>query len=449
MKNMKNIVQTSGFVLGILVLFLASCQELGRIDQIDDSAPAPKAATVTAVEPIPGGAIVRFSIPSDENLLGVKVQYERNGEACESMASKFVDSLKIEGFGDTRERKGTIYSVGKNGKLSNGTAITFTPQTPAVQTAKFDIDATFGGVKVSLKDNFSNANLAIVILCDTLVTDDGKPAGAIEWEDLYTYHTSAEEMIYARRGLEAKEALFGVFLRDRWGNLSDTLYRKLEPMEEIYLPTGPWKIYPLPTDTYLPAEGLWNWYDPAHMWDGNFHGDMNSWASVVGPKEIWFTIDLGYTAMFSRAQMFHRNYDSEIYHGSAVRHFQVWGSNSPNPDGSWDDSWILLGDFIPKKPSGYDTDGTAGTVTPEDKDYFYNTNEFEFEQTEDVPDPYIAVRYVRVKLLDTFASWEASVGADPEYIASLKAQYVISEFILHGQIPDPAERDKYYIVDKD
>ena len=50
----------------------------------------------------------------------------------------------------------------------------------------------------------------------------------------------------------------------------------------------------LPTDSYEPHEGLWSWYDPAHMWDGNYHADNCVFASKPGPRVIWLTIDLGY-----------------------------------------------------------------------------------------------------------------------------------------------------------
>ena len=425
------------------LLLLASCEELGRIDQIDENAPAPKAATVTNIDVKPGGAIIHYSIPNDENLLGVKAVFERNGETCESMASRFVDSLVIEGFGDTAERKATVYSVGKNGKLSSGSTVSFTPLTPPVQGASVDIEATFGGVRVKLDGNPSNAALAVVLIQDTLLTDDGKPASEIEWEELYTFHTSAEKITLNRRGLDAEPKIFGVYLRDRWGNISDTLYRKLEPMEEIKLPTASWKLVMLPTDSYEPHEGLWSWYDPAHLWDGNYHGDANGFASKPGPRVIWITFDLGYTAVLSRAQMFHRVY--EEYSGNGVRHFQVWGSTQPNGDGLWDDSWYLLGDFVPFKPSGYNEDGLPGTVTQEDKDYWWNTNEFEFPEipTDDIPDAMRPTRYIRLKFLDNFDTYAKYLNADPDF--TMTTIYVVTEFILYGQIPDPTERDTFVV----
>lgn len=423
-------------VLASALVFLTSCREEGRIDQVDDSVPAPQQVSVTSIISRPGGAVIKYSIPNDDNLAGVKVVYERNGKICENMSSRYVDSLVVEGFGDVNEHAVNVYSVGVNGKLSSGDEIKITPLMPAVRTAQFELSETFGGISVLLSNNESRSNLSAVLLRDTVLTDVGKPASEIEWEEFYTFHTSSEEILLSRRGLEAKPVIYGVYLRDRWNNVSDTLYKQLEPIEEIKLPTQPWKNLALPTDSWQPAEGLANWYDMSHLWDGNYHGDMNSWASTNGPRTIWITIDLGYTAKLSRLQMFHRAY--EVYSGGGCRHFQIWGSEDPNPDGSWDDSWFLLGDFQPFKPSGYNEDGTVGTVTDEDREYWTNTNEFVLEASEAVPNPYREFRYVRVKLIDTFANY----GIEADY--EIKAQYVIGEIVLHGQMPNPEEKELYY-----
>jgi hypothetical protein len=150
---------------------------------------------------------------------------------------------------------------------------------------------------------------------------------------------------------------------------------------------------------------------------------------------------MGYTAIFSRAQMFHRS--SEVYSGNGVRHFQIWGSMEPNSDGIWDDSWYLLGDFVPAKPSGYNEDGLPGTITQEDKDYWQNINEFEFpeEKTDDIPDAMRPARYYRIRLLDTFETYAAYLNADPDF--TMNTVYVIGELVLYGQMPNKEEKEMY------
>src|SRR3546814_14883140 len=70
------------------------------------------------------------------------------------------------------------------------------------------------------------------------------------------------------------------------------------------------------------------------------------------------------------------------------------GSTEPNPDGSWDDSWVLLGAFESVKPSG----SPEGEMTSEDLNYILAGEDFQFE--EDAP----PVRFIRFK---TTSNWDA------------------------------------------
>lgn len=206
------------------------------------------------------------------------------------------------------------------------------------------------------------------------------------------------------------------------------------PEDVLVLPKGPWTHVPLPTDTYSGWGGLDWLFNIPKLWDGDDHGDDNCWAGPGnGPREIWFTFDFGYKVSLRKMQMFHRVY--EVYSGDGVRHFQIWGNMDPNPDGSWDDSWYLLGDFEPYKPSGYQPDGSVGAITDEDRNYWSNVNEFTFAKTDKVPDPFRETRCIRVKLLDSFNTY----GTD-----SPTASYVLAELYFSGMMTDLEERDKYY-----
>lgn len=422
------------FIILVFAFLFVSCEEEGRIDQIDQTVPAPQQAAVRSVTPRPGGAVIHYDIPDDDNIIGVKAVYERNGETCESMASRFVDSLKVEGFGDTSTRQGTLYSVGTNGLLSEGVPFTVTPEMPPVLTAKYDLEATFGGVAVRLADNPSNADLSVVLLVDTLLTDSGKAAKDIDWEELYTFHTSSSRIVLTRRGLESETRLYGVYLRDRWNNTSEIMYKEITPLEEIKLPTSTWTNAALPTDEYQSWQNDPN-FDLWHLWDGNYHDWV--WASTWGHKIRWITISLGYTAIVNRFILYHRY--SEEYASAAERRIQLWGSMDPNMDGSWDDSWYLLGDFEHFKPSGYNDDGTVGTITDEDLDYWRNRNEHEMEYTDEVENPYREFRYLRIKFLGTYANY-----LDEEANSPNGTMYVVGELVMYGQMPNQEEKDKYY-----
>ncbi|MEA4917844.1 DUF4959 domain-containing protein [Proteiniphilum sp.] len=407
----------------IIPLYIYGCKEEGRIDQIDDSVAAPAPVTVLGTTSIPGGATIKYKTPNDDNLLGVKVVYTRNGEICESKASRYVDTLVVEGFGNTDPQEVKLYSVGVNEKLSTPVSTTIHPLNPPVQTVNFDIDASFGGVMVSLTENHSSADLAIVLmLADTI-----ENTSRTQWVDLQTFHTKSPTMKFARRGLDPKPGYFGAYLRDRWNNVSDTIYRTLIPIEEIKLPKDRFRNAALPTDYFTPAEGN-NGYRLENLWIGpeaSHTGDFYA-SSHSAPMPQWFTIELGHKMSISRIQKWPRS-NYELYSGTGPRTFEVWGSTNPNPNGSWDESWKLLGEFEQSKPSGYGEGREVGPITDEDKDYWYNRTEFNLVPTENAPDPYQTVTHLRFKILSTFNTY----GTD-----ATMSQIIIGELTFWGQLKD-------------
>lgn len=422
MQKMNKIISTIAIVL-LLSFYLTGCREEGRIDHLDSSVVAPAAPTLVSVSSRPGGAVIRFSIPDDDNILGVMANYMRNGKECWTQASRYTDSLVVEGYGNTDPQDVTLYSFAVNKKLSEGVKTTIIPLTPPVRSVEFELSETFGGILVTLRNNLSETDLSAVLMIDTLLVDSTKAASDIRWTDLHTFHTSSKEIKMPRRGIDPVKNIFGVYLRDRYGNYSDTLFKVLTPIEEIELPRSSFKNGNLPTDYLNYAEGNSN-YRIENLWDGTNTAFMAT--SHQGPIPQWFTIDLGYKASISRITKWPRaNY--ELYSGTAPRTLEVWGSTNPNPDGSWDDTWHLLGKFEQFKPSGYGEGSQVGTITDEDKDYWYNKTEWELIPTDDVPDPYQVVSYVRIKTTSTFGTY----GTDSQV-----SQVIIGELFFWGQVKE-------------
>ncbi|MDR1860320.1 MAG: DUF4959 domain-containing protein [Bacteroidales bacterium] len=420
LQNIMKTISIRAIALSLFILLFA-CKEEGRIDHIDSSAPAPDNVTVLDVTPRPGGSVIKYKLPDDvSNLLGVEVVYTRNGETCRSKASKYSDTLVVEGFGNTDPQEVMLYSVGLNGKLSSGVPRLITPLAPPVQTVQFDIVAGFGGVVTSIEGNTSKADLSLVLLiADTLYTDF--------YSEIQTFHTKSAAFKFSRRGLEARESNFAMFLRDRWGNRSDTIYRTLTPIEEVELPKTEIVRGNLAGDFYSYAEGN-NGYRVELMFDGNKNGTF--WASAhTGPIPQVVSFDLGHKVSISRFEKYPRS-NYELYSGTAPRVFELWGSIDPGPDkanGDWDDSWQLLGRFEQSKPSGYGEGSNVGTITDEDKDYWYNHTEFELVPTDEAPDPYQTVNWIRLKILSTFSTY----GTDTNM-----SQVIIAELTFWGQLKD-------------
>jgi hypothetical protein len=107
-----------------------------------------------------------------------------------------------------------------------------------------------------------------------------------------------------------------------------------------------------------------------------------------------------------------------------VRFFEIWGSDNPPLDGSWD-NWHLLGKYEIFKPSGYGEGKEVGPVTQDDINYITDGGDYNVMFSDEVPDPYIPIRYLRFKILNTFETY--STGAKSAFV-------VIAELEFWGRI---------------
>jgi len=370
------------FAALLFTILWYSCKEEGRIDNLDMNAPAPAQIGDVVIEAKPGGAILTYKIPKDPNLGYVKAVYEiQPGVFREAKSSIYTDTLALVGFGDTLSHAVQIFSVGKNEKTSEPVSISIIPLSPPVKTVFKDLTllASFGGVKVLFK-NPLQANIAIVLMVDT--------TGQDTWAPVSTFYTKALEGRFSARGFDSTERKFAVILRDRWNNKSDTLKKLLKPLYEELIPKDKFKTLHLPTDTWVQAESFFleKIFNGKNGWDGY----ASSNASSI-PQ--WFTIDLGQKIILSRMKEF--QFDSDhLYRGSAIKAFEIWGSNAPDADGGWT-QWQLLGSFQSFKPSGL----PLGQLSADDINYgAFLGEDFDFENV--IP----AVRYIRFKATESYSS---------------------------------------------
>lgn len=378
-------MKKSIYILRTLLLagLCCNCAKESRIDYLDDSAPAPAQVSNVEVLPTAGGAVLTYKIPNDPNLLYIKAEYEiQPGVIREAKASIYTDSLFLVGYGDTLRHDVKIFSVGKNEKRSEPLVVSINPLTPPVQATfmALQLNPTFGGVEVAF-ENESRADLSIVLMTDT--TGEG------DWSTIHTFYTGAAEGKFAVRGFDTLERKFSAFVRDRWNNKSDTVIKALSPIFEEMIPKDTWRALNLPTDTWQSAGGG---YPIERLWDNNLDLMFASTNSSVQPQ--WFTIDLGAPVAISRLVAHQPGPIDHFYDGSGFKKFEIWGSNDPEPDGSWD-NWQLMGTFESFKPSGL----PQGEYNEEDRNYgWFKGEDFTFEQ-ENPP-----VRYLRWKTLESYGS---------------------------------------------
>ncbi|MBC7423296.1 MAG: DUF4959 domain-containing protein [Ferruginibacter sp.] len=387
-------------IIILAAIIWCSCTK-GRVDFLDANKAAPAQITNIKADQTPGGAVLTYKIPLDPNLSYVKAVYEiQPGVFREAKASRYTDSLKLVGFGDTLAHEVKVYSVGTNEKQSAPVAITVNPKTPPVKSVFKTVifAAAFGGVSVSFK-NPDKADLSIVIMRDT--------TGNNAWAIINTFYTAAISGNLSTRGLDSVPQKFALFIRDRWNNKSDTLYETLTPKYESQITKDTWNALVLPTDQTAIAGP---WYNIENMWDGVPGGGTGNIYASSNASHLpqWFTFDLGKKVLLSRFKMFTEGYD-HCYTGSAVKIFELYGSNSPDTDGGWT-KWQLLGAYHSFKPSGL----PLGQRTAEDINYAHFLGEdFNFDTA---PAP---VRYLRWKTLETYAS---------------PGQVVIAELSFWGQV---------------
>lgn len=365
-----------------VALVFAACTKEGRIDHLDSAAPAPPAVNNINVVPGPGSAAITYDVPNDPNLLYVKAVYEiRKGVFREAKTSFYMDTLHLEGFSETKAYDVKIYSVGKNEKESSPILTEVTPLKSPVQSAfeSIKLSATFGGVRIDF-ENSAKANIIIGILIDT--------TGNKTWATVTDFYTAAEKGTFSVRGYDATEKRFAVVLKDRWSNRSDTLVKPIVPLFDELIDRNNIRPLVLPNDAVVlgPNNGVDKMFDGRKGTGVDPYGTTN--ASGF-PQS--FTFDFGEKVIISRFKSYHR--PAPFTYGlSAVKKFEIWGSNNPNTDGSWD-SWELLGQFESFKPSGL----PFPRYTEEDVNYGAILGEdFEFDDLQP------AYRYIRFKTLETW-----------------------------------------------
>ncbi|MDR3261589.1 MAG: DUF4959 domain-containing protein [Tannerella sp.] len=417
----------------ILVFVMNGCAELPNYDDVRDNV-APGKVTVIQQEKRPGGVVIRYAPPEDEDVLGVLTRYSlrEDSEPFEVYTSIYADSIVLEGFADTAPRKVQLFTVDKSNNLSEPLDVEVLPGTSPLEIIRQSLTARagFGSVIVS----WTNPTHSIVGVF--LTTEDDSTGLAIE----LNYYSNVESGYYTFRNTTAEEQSFSneernfrIQIKDRWGNFSVPLDTLITPNLEIQIP-GMNGITP-----------LWIRYgesDGSNKWRGDFPGpgNNNRWeflydgtassffafgtkstyntylsntSEVVGklPADLapmYFTIDLGRSVVLSRHKLWHDK--GNALGGQNFKKYELWATNETPKQSedfadqleslrywtiwegiggtdAWKNDWIKIADCETIPVSG------ATAPTAADKEYA-EENGFEFEiYSEHAGTPF---RYIRV-----------------------------------------------------
>jgi hypothetical protein len=198
---------------------------------VPDSTPPGRVDNVTYTSS-PGGAILRYTLPDDEDLMGVKAVYtNEKGMELMTRSSKYIDSLIISGFGTTEEQEVTLYAVDNSNNESEPYTISIIPGQSEIYEILESMTAEpySGGVKLQW-DNPGKKDIAVELLYKDASGEYGV------YETFYSREEQGQGVKFG--GLEQKPSSFGVYVRDRWGNQTSVKYYEVTPdpyMENPYL----------------------------------------------------------------------------------------------------------------------------------------------------------------------------------------------------------------------
>jgi hypothetical protein len=383
------------FVVGILTI--SACKDdINVKEPSGDDMSIPALISDISVINRGGKATISYKLPLDKSLLYVKAEYMLNsGRKMEVKSSYYSDSVVVEGFADTLEHEVKLYSVSRTEVMSAPTTVKVKPHTAPIWFIQksINISNSFGGYSLTAV-NVTKSPVAIMVMKKNVFN---------EWEvdNNKSVYTSVDSVIAKVSGMDTLVHTFAIAVRDRWGNVTDTLFKDVKPFYEVELSNSRFQNFPLPGDpVQQPGAAV------DRMWDGR-RGWPVSFTSLAAetlfvPSTV--TFDLGISAKISKVWIGPFKELSNLYYSfTTMKRFEIWGSSSPNINGSFDESWILLGSYTLKKPSG-----SVGTETNDDQaaalaGFFWEA---------DINAP--KVKYLRIRCLENFG------GSCPQSIDEIK-----------------------------
>ncbi|MDR3245788.1 MAG: DUF4959 domain-containing protein [Prevotellaceae bacterium] len=404
------------FLLLLCTMSLWQCVKVKDWQDPADGVP-PGTVSGVSVENLNGGAVIKYRLPGDTDLMGVKAVYsfDENDEKREVYASAFRDSIVLEGYLDTNEHTVELFVVDNSGNVSLPVSVKIQPKTPPIdlirQTLK--VSPSFGGVYTSWENPLGKSIDISLYIIDSIGD-----------RVLYDrYYSTATDDKYIFRNLESKEQYLHIELRDRWDHYAPPLDTILTPLFERQIPgrdelgNDIWSRYGYADNTNLyrgDAVGVTSNQPFRAIHDGIAYIDGNDRNWFVDPTimqryiptgsttylyPVYFTIDMGKRASYSRLTYWPRA-RTPAYSAWVRYEFEVWGIDNPKPiseigNGSqldnlkywtnwaeiegadaWKNDWVKLADCVIQFPSG--TPNNVNSVTSAE-DIAFVKNGFSFD----------------------------------------------------------------------
>lgn len=379
-------------VLSILALSFNACQKSDSYrDPESTGGGKPGVVTNVKVKNYNGAAVITYDLPGDKDLLYVEADYTiRNGVSRQIKSSYFFDTVRLEGFHKSQDYTVTLRAVNRSTVQSDPVTIIVHPDTPYYQliSKSLKLNNDYGGMNVQAKNTAQSA-----VAINTLTIDPVTNKFAIADE----HYTNLATINYSLRGYKPQPTKFGVYVSDRFGNISDTTVMTITPSFEEILDKTKFFNYSMASDAFIGYGGV-----IPNIYDGNTTEDngANAWQTTIGTSQklMQCTFGIGGSYKLTHFLMYFRGYGN-----NNPKDFTVYGSNVSNPGdavtpggaapGTQYGDWVSLGSFrVPDPPSGL----PQGQTNAGDQAYVNNGIDFS------VPNNTTPVKYVRIVVKDTW-----------------------------------------------
>lgn len=385
------------FILLLLLVMQPGCKKTDGYNTIvSNDKTKPGVVTNIKVSNFNGGAYITYSLPDSKNILYVQAQYKINDNASrQTKSSYYSDSITVGGFAKSQDYQVVLWTVSRAEVRSDSVVVTVHPDTPAYIKTLPTVTMTpdFSGVHI-MALNKLRAPIGVV----TITKDINNKLEVISQN-----YSDKDTIQFSLRGYDTVSRRFGVYITDKWGNISDTVFNNIVPLYETQMDKSRFMPYVLGTD--VPTGFGWI---IQNLWDGNTGSPGYHTTQPIQPL-VWpavITFDMGQEAKLSRYIIWDRGIDGSgnwLWQAGAPLTWVLWGRTSTPVDETMPDAdhlppvggvtpngWVNLGFFtLPAKPSGLPNP----QYSPEDL-AFWNAG---FSYNFDINLP--KVRYVRFECL--------------------------------------------------
>lgn len=364
------------YSLIVLALFLFSCQSEDGPSPISNDDIAPGVVTIDKVRSttIPGGVIVYYKIPADEDLLLVKAVYiNPQGEQAVANSSVHNDNITIDVFKDTSPQTIKLVAVDKALNESQPVSYTFTPKEAFITSVNktVNVKPTFGGLVLTAENKEGK-----FFGFDFFIEKDGEKKF---YKDGYTSDENIELVIKLDSIMQ-----YPIYykMRDKHFNYTDVSKEfNIIPLEDTILTLKEHKLPNDPRWDHWEAEG-----QGAIMLDGD--KSESNFSHTWETSAPWvYTMDIGEVKKLSRFKVFQRLDGDREWGGGNPLEYKIYGKVAlTDDDGKPGDlrGWRDLGTFSNAQPS------KSGLSTDDDNYRRDNGTEHFFSASKDTE-----VRYIR------------------------------------------------------